>query len=162
MAASYATIEGNIFACVNSNSVNKLYGSLFTVNSEKPILLGRNQYIINKRARFHDGIVNVINQNHDGSEQSGGGEINMQYHNPTSIIHLYGGSGGAATVTAINNMSHNQRVTFLNNGTGNITITNGGNIRCKGGVNADVPPGMIIEFFYNGTTGVSFEMSRSF
>lgn len=162
MAANYATVEGNIFACENSSSVNKLFGSLFALTPSKPILLGRNQYIINKRARFHDGTVNVINQSHDSSEQSAGGEINMQQHSPTSIVNLYGGSGGAATVTAINNMSPNQKVTFLNNGTGNITITNGGNIRCKGGVNADVPAGAIIEFIFNANSGVSVEISRSF
>ena len=162
MAANYATIEGNIFGCVNSGSVNKLYGSLYAVDSSKPILLGRNQYIINKRSRVHDGRVNVIDQNHDGSEQSSGGAINMQQHIPTSIINLFGGSGGAETVTSLDNMSSNQKVTFCNNGTGPITINHGGNIGCKGGVNAVVPAGAFIEFMYNGNSGVSQEISRSF
>ncbi|MEF6383494.1 hypothetical protein U9936_01335 [Escherichia coli] len=162
MAANYATIEGNIFACVNNSSVNKIYGSLYAVDSGKPILLGRNQYIISKRARVHDGRVNVINQSHDGSEQSAGGAVNMQQYLPTSIINLFGGSGGASTVTSIDNMSPNQKVTFCNNGTGNITINHGGNIGCKGGVNAVVPAGCFIEFMYNGNTGVSQEIARSF
>ncbi|EOT6151388.1 phage head-binding domain-containing protein [Escherichia coli] len=162
MAAYYATIEGNLFGCLNSSSANKIYGSLYAVDSGKPILLGRNQYIISKRARVHDGRVNVINQSHDGSEQSAGGAVNMQQYLPTSIINLFGGSGGASTVTSIDNMSPNQKVTFCNNGTGNITINHGGNIGCKGGVNAVVPAGCFIEFMYNGNTGVSQEIARSF
>ena len=162
MAANYASIEGNLFGCVNSSSANKVYGSLYAVDSSKPILLGRNQYVISKRARVHDGTVNAINQNHDSSEQSAGGVVNMQQHLPTSIINLFGGSGGAATVTSIANMSPNQKVTFCNNGTGNITITHGGNIGCKGGVNAVVPAGAFIEFMYNGNSGVSQEIARSF
>ena len=162
MSAYYSRIEGNLFACQNGTSVNKQYGSLYAVDASKPILLGMNQYVINKRPRVHDGSVNVINQNHDGSEQSGGGAINMQQHLPTSIVNLFGGSGGAATVTAINNMSVNQKVTFCNNGTGSITINHGGNIVCKGGVSAVLPTGSFIEFIYNGSTGVSYEISRSF
>lgn len=105
MAAKYATIEANMFACVNSSSVNKLYGSLFALNPSNPILLGRNQYVISKRALFHDGTVRAIAQGYDGTEQSSGGAINMQQHNITSVITLFGGAGGAANVTALNNMS---------------------------------------------------------
>lgn len=162
MAANYATIEGNIIGCTNSGSVNKLYGSLFALNSAKPILLGRNQIIISKRALFHDATLTVVNQGHDGSEQSAGGVINMRQHNPMSIINLYGGAGGAAPVTSIDNMSTNQKVTFCNNGTGPITIAHGGNIICKGGVSAVVPAGAFIEFMFNGNTGSSVEISRTF
>ncbi|HDC4426300.1 TPA: hypothetical protein O8L76_000365 [Enterobacter asburiae] len=162
MAANRATIEGNIFSCTNSGSVNKKYGSLYAVDPSRPILLGRNQYIISKRAFFHDGTVRAIAQGYDGTEQSAGGTINMQQHNITSVITLYGGAGGAATVTALNNMSPGQRTMFQNNGTGNITFNHGGNIYCKGGVNAVVPAGHFIEFIYNGSSGVSSEISRSF
>lgn len=162
MAANFATIENNIFACVNSDSVNKQYGSLFVLTAGKPVRLGVNQFIINKRARFHDGTLIVIAQAQEGSEPSAGGAINMQQFNPYSEITLYGGAGGAATVTALNNMSANQKTVFTNTGTGNITITNGGNIRCKGSVNADVPPGASIKFKFNGNSGVSFEVWRTF
>lgn len=162
MAANFATIENNIFACVNSDSVNKQYGSLFVLTAGKPVRLGVNQFIINKRARFHDGTLIVIAQAQEGSEPSAGGVINMQQFNPYSEITLFGGAGGAATVTALNNMSANQETVFTNTGTGNITITNGGNIRCKGSVNADVPPGASIKFKFNGNSGVSFEVWRTF
>ena len=162
MAANYATIEGNLFACVNPDSVAKHYGSLFTLTANKPIRLGMNQYIINKRPRFFDNPVILISNSHEGQEQSAGGVVNMQQYNPASMIALYGGVGGASPVTSIDNMNQNQRVTFTNNGTGNAQFVHGGNVSLSGGVNAELPPGGFIEFIYNGNTGVNIEIARSF
>lgn len=160
MYAAYATVKDNIFTCPNGSSVDKPYGSLFTVNSSKPMRLGNNQYIISKRPRFFDGIVHIVEQSRDGYEQSAGGVVNMQQYNPNSIINLFGGAGGAATVTSIDNVNTNQDITFCNNGTGNITINHGGNIACKGSVPAVIPAGGFIKFMHNGNSGVSVEIAR--
>lgn len=93
-----------------------------------------------KAQRLSLGRYALIIQSKEGAEHSEGGVVDIQQFNPESVILLFGGSGGsggAVAVTAFNNAVANQIIRFQNNGTGNVTITNGGNIRCKGGVNAD-------------------------
>ena len=160
--AKYATIENNIFACVNPGSVNKPYGSLFTLLSANPCQIGRNQFIINKKPRFADGTYVSTSYGYDGISPSAGGVVTLTNYAPNTIISLYGGSGGASPVTAMNNASVNQSVTFCNNGTGNATINHGGNIVCKGSVAANIPPGNMITFVYNPDSGAMVEISRSF
>lgn len=162
MIAKYATVEDNLFACVNSASVNKQFGSMFTGVAGAPMRLGVNQYVINKRPRFFDNTATLLSQSKDGQEQSSGGVVNMQQFNPASVIALFGGAGGAAAVTSITNVNTNQRILFLNNGDGNQQFTQGGNISLKGGVTAQVPPGGYIEFIYNGNNGNCIEIARSF
>lgn len=162
LSAKYATIADNIFACVNPGSVNKPYGSLFTLTSANPCQIGRNQFIINKKSRFADGTYVSTSYGYDGISPSAGGVVILSDYAPNTIISLYGGSGGASPVTDMQNAAVNQSVTFCNNGTGNATINHGGNIACKGGIAADIPPGNMITFVYNPASGAMVEVGRSF
>jgi hypothetical protein len=55
LTANQATVEGNIFGCVNTGSITKTSGAIIISDTVRKPRLGMNQYIINKYSYFTDG-----------------------------------------------------------------------------------------------------------
>ncbi|MCC3240580.1 hypothetical protein [Enterobacter cloacae complex sp. 2021EL-01169] len=156
--ASQATVEGNVFGCVNSGSVNKTAGAIIISDPVRKPRLGMNQYIINKYSYFTDGNQVLISQATDGYIQVPGGSMDMRQYSPNKKYAL----NTTTTVTAVSNLLDGQIATFLNTASGNVTFQNSSALSCKGAVNAVVPPGEFISFARNDFSGTVKEVSRSF
>ncbi|EIX1643025.1 TPA: hypothetical protein ACJKKM_004736, partial [Escherichia coli] len=158
MEAYLATIKGNFFGCINSSSVNKTSGALFTGSKLRKARLGINQYIISKMSMFTDGGLISIDQSTEGFSPLSTGTPAINASSPNTIYFF----SSPGTVTDFTGIIDNQRPTFLNASSGNVTFQNGPALHCKGGVNAVVPPGEMITFMYSGFSGVKLEISRTF
>lgn len=158
LTASQATVDGNLFGCVNSGSVTKTAGAIIISDPVRKPRLGMNQYVINKFSYFTDGNQLLINQATDGYTQVPGGSMDMRQYSPHKKFSL----NTTTTVTAISNLLDGQVATFLNTSSGNITFQHSGSLSCKGAVNAVVPPAEFITFTRNDFSGTVKEVSRSF
>ncbi|EPB9621958.1 TPA: phage head-binding domain-containing protein [Escherichia coli] len=158
MEAYLATIKGNFFGCINSSSVNKTSGALFTGSKLRKARLGINQYVISKMSMFTDGGLISIDQSTEGFSPLSTGTPAINASSPNTIYFF----SSPGTVTDFTGIIDNQRPTFLNASSGNVTFQNGPALHCKGGVNAVVPPGEMITFMYSGFSGVKLEISRTF
>lgn len=158
ITANQATVDGNIFGCVNPGSVTKTSGAIIISDAVRKPRLGMNQYIINKFSYFTDGNQILINQATDGYTQVPGGNMDMRQYSPHKKFSI----GTVTTVTGINNLLDGQVATFLNTSSGNVTFQHSGALSCKGAVNAVVPPAEFITFTRNDFTGTVKEISRSF
>lgn len=158
MAAKKATIQENLFSCINSGSVNKTSSSLFIGDTSFKSRIGMNQFVISKFSWFSDGSQECINQSTNGVIQVTLGDIEMRRYDPNKIYSM----GTSGNVTSINNLMTNQEAKFLNTSSSPVVFKNGPTLACKGGADASVPPGAYISFMYNGFTGAVTETSRSF
>ncbi|WP_431644194.1 hypothetical protein, partial [Enterobacter asburiae] len=158
LTANQATVEGNLFGCVNPGSVTKTAGAIIISDLVRKPRLGMNQYVINKYSYFTDGNQILISQATDGYIQVPGGSMDMRQYSPHKKFSL----GTTTTVTAINNLLDGQVATFLNTSSGNVTFQHSGSLSCKGAVNAVVPPAEFITFERNDFSGTVKEVSRSF
>ncbi len=158
MAAKKATIQDNIFSCLNSGSVDKTSSSLFIGDTSFKSRVGMNQFVINKFSWFSDGSQECINQSTNGVIQVTLGDMEMRRYDPNKIYSM----GTAGNVTSINNLLINQEATFLNTSSGTVVFKHGASLACKGGVDASVPTGGYISFMFNGFSGAVTETSRSF
>lgn len=158
MAAKKATIQDNLFSCINSMSVDKTASSLFIGDTSFKSRIGMNQFVINKFSWFSDGSQECINQSSNGVIQVTLGDMEMRRYDPNKIYSM----STPGNVTSINNLMTNQEARFLNTSSGAVVFKHGASLACKGGVDASVPPGGYISFMYNGFTGSVTETSRSF
>ncbi|WP_231371543.1 phage head-binding domain-containing protein [Escherichia coli] len=158
LTANQATVEGNIFGCVNTGSITKTSGAIIISDTVRKPRLGMNQYIINKYSYFTDGNQVLISQATDGYIQVPGGSMDMRQYSPHKKFSL----GTTTTVTAISNLLDGQVATFLNTSSGNVTFQHSSTLSCKGAVNAVVPPAEFITFTRNDFSGTVKEVSRSF
>lgn len=158
MAAKKATIQDNLFSCINSGSVDKTASSLFIGDTSFKSRVGMNQFVINKFSWFSDGSLECINQSTNGVIQVTLGDMEMRRYDPNKIYSM----STSGNVTSINNLMTNQEAKFLNTSSGAVVFKHGASLACKGGVDASVPPGGYISFMYNGFTGAVTETSRSF
>ena len=158
LSAANATIDGNVFACVNDSSVTKTGGAIIIAEPSRKPRLGMNQFIINKYSYFTDGNLISINQNTDGYVQVQGANIEMREYNPNKIYSI----SSTTSVSSINNLLDGQIATFLNTSSGTVTFIQSPTLSCKGGVNAVVPAGASISFTKNDFAGTVTELSRNF
>lgn len=158
LTASQATVDGNLFGCLNSGSVTKTAGAIIISDPVRKPRLGMNQYVINKYSYFTDGNQILINQSTDGYAQVPGGSMDMRQYSPHKKFSL----NTTTAVTAISNLLDGQVATFLNTSSGNVTFQHSGSLSCKGAVNAVVPPAEFITFARNDFSGTVKEVSRSF
>ncbi|MFS9769760.1 hypothetical protein U0Y97_02820 [Enterobacter chuandaensis] len=158
ISAAQATLEGNIFGCVNPSSVTKTSGAIIISDPARKPRLGMNQFIIDKYNYFTDGNLVSIDQSSDGFIQVPGGAMDMRQFNPNKKYSI----ASVTTVSAVDYLLDNQVATFLNTSTGNVTFNHSPSLSCKGAVSAVVPPGEFISFIKNGFTGTTKEISRSF
>lgn len=158
LTASQATVDGNLFGCLNSGSVTKTAGAIIISDPVRKPRLGMNQYVINKYSYFTDGNQILINQSTDGYAQVPGGSMDMRQYSPHKKFSL----NTTTAVTAISNLLDGQVATFLNTSSGNVTFQHSGSLSCKGAVNAVVPPAEFITFARNDFSGTVKEISRSF
>lgn len=100
LTANQATVEGNIFGCVNTGSITKTSGAIIISDTVRKPRLGMNQYIINKYSYFTDGNQVLISQATDGYIQVPGGSMDMRQYSPHKKFSL----GTTTTVTAISNL----------------------------------------------------------
>lgn len=158
LTASQATVDGNLFGCVNSGSVTKTAGAIIISDPMRKPRLGMNQFIISKYSYFTDGNLISINQSTDGYVQVQGANIEMREYNPNKIYSI----SSTTSVSSINNLLDGQIATFLNTSSGVVTFIQSPTLSCKGGVNAVVPGGASISFTKNGFSGTVTELSRNF
>ncbi|HIC8804638.1 TPA: hypothetical protein ACW720_002981 [Enterobacter asburiae] len=158
LSAAQATVEGNIFGCVNPSSVTKTSGAIIIADPIRKPRLGMNQFIIDKYSYFTDGNLVSIDQSSDGFIQVPGGAMDMRQFNPNKKYSI----ASVTTVSAVDYLLDNQVATFLNTSAGNVTFNHSATLSCKGAVNAVVPPGEFISFVKNGFSGTTKEISRSF
>ncbi|MGP0664382.1 hypothetical protein [Citrobacter freundii] len=158
LTASQATVDGNLFGCVNSGSVTKTAGAIIISDPMRKSRLGMNQFIISKYSYFTDGNLISINQSTDGYVQVQGANIEMREYNPNKIYSI----SSTTSVSSINNLLDGQIATFLNTSSGVVTFIQSPTLSCKGGVNAVVPGGASISFTKNGFSGTVTELSRNF
>lgn len=159
ISASFATIDGNLLVSQNSTSVAKVSGSVFGGNGGGNARLGENQLIINQYNTVTDTTQIQVSQNTDGYTAGAfAGSVDLRLYEPNKIFNV----NAVGTLTDLTNAIKEQTITFYNTASGNYTITNGTNIKCKGATNAVVPQGAFITFKYSPVTGVFVEYSRSF
>lgn len=158
ITANQATVDGNVFGCVNPGSVAKTSGAIIISDAVRKPRIGMNQYFINKFSYLTDGNQILINQATDGYTQVPGGSMDMRQYSPHKRFSI----GTVTIVNGINNLLDGQVATFLNTSSGNVTFQHSGTLSCKGAVNAVVPPAEFITFTRNDFTGTVKEISRSF
>lgn len=157
LSVSSATVEGNVLAALNNSSPAKTSGEIFS--SDGTGRIGQNQLIIQKYYLIFGGAPIQISFNPTGDDfQDFTGSVDAQEYNPS----LTWAPSTTGTMTNIVNFMNNQTIRIRNASGGTFTIQNGGNIALKGGVNAAMPNGTVIELQANPFTGTMSELWRSF
>lgn len=159
ISASAATIAGNILTSLNSSGLTKTSGFIFAGNGSGNARLGENQIAVIKYNTVCDTTQVQISQNTNGYTVGAfAGSVDLSKFEPNKILSV----NAVGTLTGLTNAIKEQTITFFNTAAGNYTITTGGAIYCKGGVNAVVPQAGFITFKFSPFTGVFTEYSRSF
>jgi len=157
--AQGASIRGNSITALNSSSVTKTSGSIFFSNSAYRAQLGQNLLYIAKYFQVHNGQPNQLTFNQRGFNSADfRGAVDAQLYDPD----LTWAPNTAGTLTAINNAMPNQQIRIFNPNIGSFTVTSGGGIYLKGGVNAVIPQDGYLQLQLNPFNGVLVEMFRNF
>jgi hypothetical protein len=157
LVVSSATVEGNLISALNNSSPTKTSGAIF--DSDGTGRIGQNQLIIQKYHLIFAGAPIQISFNPTGNDfQDYTGSVDAQEYDPS----LTWAASTTGTMTNIVNFMNNQTIRIRNASGGTFTVQHGSNIALKGGVNAAMPSGTVIELQANPFTGTMSELWRSF